>query len=88
MKEAQKTVTRHPVKGEIVSISKDLTTVKVSLPRIVPDKMYGKRKYLNSFVFADAKGYTGLAVGHSVEILPCKKISKMKSWKVISSSKK
>jgi ribosomal protein S17 len=87
VKESIKAVTRNPIKGEIVSISKDLTTIKVSISRIVPDKMYGKRMYLNTFVFADSKGHTALTVGKAVEILPCKKVSKNKSWKVISSSK-
>lgn len=81
-------VRKHSVKGQIVSVSKDLTTVKVSISRIVPDKTYGKRMYLNTYVLADAKGYTDLHVGNFVEILPCRKVSKRKSWKVISSSKK
>ena len=88
MEENITTVTRKPVKGEIVSVSKDLTTVKVSISRIVPDKMYGKRLYLNTYVLADSKGHTDLHVGNSIEILPCRKVSKRKSWKVISSSKK
>ena len=87
MKENNKTVTRNPVKGKIVSISKDLTTVKVSIARIVPDKMYGKLKHLNTYVLADSKGYTDLHVGGAVEILPCKKLSKRKSWKVLSAIK-
>ncbi|MES2614313.1 MAG: 30S ribosomal protein S17 [Bdellovibrionota bacterium] len=88
MKENIKTVTRNPVKGEIVSVSKDLTTVKVSISRIVPDKMYGKRMYLNTYVLADSKGHTDLHIGNCVEIIPCKKLSKRKSWKVIASAKK
>jgi ribosomal protein S17 len=88
MQEAIKAVTRNPVKGTILSISKDLTTVKVSISRIVPDKMYGKRRYLNTYVLADAKGYSNLEAGVEVEIIPCKKVSKRKSWKVLSAVKK
>ncbi len=88
MKETVKTVTRNPVKASVVSVSKDLTTVKVSIARIVPDKMYGKLKHLNTYVFADAKGYADLQAGSTVEIIPCKKVSKNKSWKVISASQK
>lgn len=77
-------VVKHSLKGEIVSLSKDLTTVKVSIARIVPDKMYGKRRHLNTYVLADAKGHSDLSVGKFVEILPCRKVSKRKSWKVIS----
>lgn len=88
MNQNMKTVTRNPVKGEIISVSKDLSTIKVSISRIVPDKMYGKRLHLNTYVLADAKGHKDLHVGNSVEILPCRKVSKRKSWKVISSSKK
>jgi len=88
VKESIKAVTRNPVKGEIVSVSKDLTTVKVSISRIVADKMYGKRIHLNTYVLADSKGHADLHVGNSVEILPCRKVSKRKSWKVLSSSKK
>lgn len=87
MQQGNKAVTRNPVKAEIVSVSKDLTTVKVSISRIVPDKMYGKRMYLNTYVLADANGRKDLQVGNSIEILPCKKVSKRKSWKVVSPSK-
>ena len=88
MKENIKAVTRNPVKGEIVSVSKDLTTVKVSISRIVPDKMYGKRMHLNTYVLADSKGHTDLHIGNFVEVLPCRKVSKRKSWKVLSTTKK
>lgn len=88
MNQNVKAVTRNPVKATVVSVSKDLTTVKVSIARIVPDKMYGKLKHLNTYVFADAKGYSDLHEGSSVEIIPCKKVSKNKSWKVISASQK
>ncbi len=84
MKENNNAVVRSPVKGKIVSVSKDLTTVKVSIERIVADKMYGKRRYLNTYVFADAKGYSNLNIGNSIQILPCKKISKTKSWKIVA----
>ena len=81
-------VTRKPIKGEVVSLSKDLTTAKVSISRIVPDKTYGKRLHLNTEILADAKGHQNLQVGNFVEILPCRKVSKRKSWKVLSICKK
>ena len=87
MKEIIKAVTRNPIKGEIVSVSKDLTTIKVSISRIVPNKLYGKRMHLNTVILADAKGHSNLVVGNSVEILPCRKVSKRKSWKIVASNK-
>ena len=83
----EKKVTRNPVRGDIVSVSKDKTTVKISISRIVPDKTYAKRRYLNTYVLADAKGQQDLTIGQSVEILPCRKVSKRKSWKIVSSTK-
>ena len=84
----EKIVTRNPLKAEIISISKDQTTVKVSISRIVPDKLYGKRMYLNTYLLADATSFPNLQVGNFVKVLPCRKISKRKSWKVVASVEK
>jgi ribosomal protein S17 len=69
----------------VIGISKDTKTIKVQVSRVVPDKMYGKRLHLHTVVFADRAEITeGLAVGKEVHILPCRRISKTKSWKVVS----
>jgi ribosomal protein S17 len=86
MSDNKKTVTRNPISAVVVSLSKDGTTVKVSIPRVVPNKLYDKRMHLNTVILADAKGRTDIVVGSSVKILPCRKISKCKSWRVISSN--
>lgn len=77
-------ITKNPIRGRVVSISKDTKTVKVEVPRIVPDKTYGKRLHLHTSLFADSANVEGIVVGKDVEILPCRRISKNKSWKVVS----
>ena len=77
-------ITRNPVKCKIISVSKDNKTVKLLMPRIVPAKMYLKRLHKHSLLFADSSKFTNLEVGAEVEILPCRRISKMKSWEVTS----
>lgn len=77
-------VTKNPIRGRVVSISKDTKTVKVEVPRVVPNKTYGKRLHLHTSLLADTYGVANIAVGKDVDILPCRRISKNKSWKVVS----
>ncbi|WGL60744.1 30S ribosomal protein S17 [Pigmentibacter sp. JX0631] len=77
-------ITKNPIRGRVVAISKDTKTVKVEVPRIVPNKTYGKRLHLHTSLFADTFGVANIAVGKDVDILPCRRISKNKSWKVVS----
>lgn len=77
-------VTKNPIRGRVMSISKDTKTVKVQIPRIVPDRMYGKFLHRNTSVFADTAGVANVAVGQEVNIFPCRPVSKTKSWKIVS----
>jgi len=78
-----KKVTRNPIRAKIISLSKDGKTVKVQIPRIVPDKKYGKRLYAHTELLADCAQHTNLALNSDVEIYPCRRLSKNKTWKVI-----
>lgn len=79
-----KKITKNPIRGRVVALSKDTKTVKVEIPRVVPNKTYGKRLHLHTTVFADTFGIEDIALGKNVEILPCRRVSKNKSWKVVS----
>ncbi len=79
---------RNPVQATVVSVSKDQTTVKVSIDRIVADEKYGKRLHRSTYLMADANGISSLAVGAVVNLLPCKKLSKTKAWRIVSLSTK
>lgn len=76
-------VTRNPIRVKVLAISKDGKTAKVQIPRIVPDKIYGKRLYAHTVVFADCSNQENLALNSEVEILPCRRLSKNKTWKII-----
>lgn len=78
-----KKVTRNPIRARIVSLSKDGKTAKVQVPRIVPDKKYGKRLYAHTEVFADCAQQENLVLNAEVEIYPCRRLSKKKTWKII-----
>lgn len=75
--------TRNPIRATVLSVSKDGKTAKVQIPRIVADKFYGKRLRAHTVVFADSAAYDSLAVNSEVEIFPCRRISKKKTWKVV-----
>lgn len=78
-----KKITRNPIRAKIVSLSKDGKTAKVQVPRIVPDKKYGKRLYAHTELFADCSQQKGLVLNSEVEIYPCRRLSKNKTWKII-----
>lgn len=82
--ENNKIITKNSIRARVVAISKDAKTVKVEIPRIVPNKTYGKRLHLHTSLFADTFGVQNITLGKDVEILPCRRISKNKSWKVVS----
>jgi small subunit ribosomal protein S17 len=76
-------VTKNPVRAKIVTLSKDGKTAKVEVPRVVADPLYGKRMRREISLHVDVAG-TDVSVGKEVMILPCRRISKTKSWKVVS----
>lgn len=76
-------VTKNPVRARVVGLSKDGKTAKVEVPRVVVAERYGKRLQREISLHvdtADAK----VTEGKEVMILPCRRISKTKSWKVVS----
>jgi ribosomal protein S17 len=79
-----KVVTKNPIRARVVGISKDTKTIKVEIPRVVPCKTYGKYLHLHTSLLADSFGVEGITLGKEVQILPCRRISKNKSWKVVS----
>jgi small subunit ribosomal protein S17 len=76
-------VTKNPVKAKIVALSLDKSTARVEIPRVVEDKKYGKRLHRTISLHVDTNSKE-VKVGSLVDILPCRRISKTKSWKVIS----
>ena len=76
-------VTKHPVRARVVGLSKDGKTAKVEIPRVVVDERYGKRLRREISLHVDA-AEAKVVVGKEVMILPCRRISKTKSWKVVS----
>lgn len=76
-------VSKNPVRARVVGLSKDGKTAKVEVPRVVVAERYGKRLQREISLHvdtADAK----VTEGKEVMILPCRRISKTKSWKVVS----
>jgi|GEM_PF-638488 len=75
--------TMNAVKANVVSISKDGHTVKVEIPTVVQDKMYGKRLHRVTTLLVDSGNTPAITVGAVVSILPSRRISKNKSWKIV-----
>lgn len=77
----QASVTNNPWKGRVVKVSPDGKTVRVHVPTTVLHPKY--KKILHRFVpiHADTAGLS-VEVGTEVDLLPCRRISKTKSWKV------
>lgn len=74
---------KNPLRARVVGLSKDGKTAKVEVPRVVVAERYGKRLQREISLHVDARG-VGVVVGKEVMILPCRRISKTKSWKVVS----
>lgn len=75
-------VTKNPVRVKVVSVSKDGTTAKVEIPTIVAHKQYGKRLHRKTMLHVDT-AHKKVTEGAEVSILPSRRMSKTKSWKVI-----
>jgi small subunit ribosomal protein S17 len=76
-------VTKNPVRARVVGLSKDGKTAKVEVPRVVVAERYGKRLQREISLHVDTAD-TKVMEGKEVMILPCRRISKTKSWKVVS----
>ena len=76
-------VTKNPVRAKVVGVSKDHSTAKVEVPTVVKNALYGKRLHRVISLHVDTAGQA-LKVGGFVDILPSRRMSKTKSWKVIS----
>lgn len=76
-------VSKNPVRARVVGLSKDGKTAKVEVPRVVVAPRYAKRLRREISLHVDA-GEAKVVVGKDVMILPCRRISKTKSWKVVS----
>lgn len=76
-------VTKNPVTAKVVGVSLDGRTATVEIPQVVLDSKYGKRLHRVISVHVDTNRKE-INVGSSVEILPCRRISKTKSWKVVT----
>jgi small subunit ribosomal protein S17 len=74
----------HPKIAKVLSLSADRKTVKVEIPRVVVAPKYGKRLHRVTRLLADAGSVEGIVVGKNVKILPCRPISKTKSWRIVS----
>ncbi len=83
MSDVSKKPTRNPIKAKVLSVSTDNKTAKVQIPRIVADKFYGKRVRAHTVVLADCSAHQSIQQNSEVEIFPCRRISKNKTWKVI-----
>jgi ribosomal protein S17 len=74
----------NPVRANVVSVSKDGHTAKVEIPTIVSHGMYGKRLKRVTTLQVDTGANLSLQAGSTVMILPSRRVSKTKSWKVMS----
>lgn len=76
--------TMNPVRANVVAVSKDGHTAKVEIPTIVSHDTYGKRLKRVTTLQVDTGDNLSLQAGTVVTILPSRRISKTKSWKVVS----
>lgn len=74
---------RNPWKAVVAAVSKDGRTARVEVSRTVQHAKYGKRLTRQTSLQVDTSGRP-LEVGNVVEILPCRKMAKNKSWRVVS----
>jgi ribosomal protein S17 len=77
-------ITVNPLSAEVVSTSKDGKTLKVEVPTIVQVKRYGKRLHRVTTLLVHNPKQLVAAVGSTVKILPSRRVSKSKSWTVMS----
>ena len=75
---------KNPVRARVATLSADGRTAKVEVPRVVAHTRYGRRMHMTSTIFAEAGGIEGVTPGSYVDILPCRPVSKTKSWKVVA----
>lgn len=72
----------NPVKAKVVYVSTDGQSVKVEIESVVAHKRYVKRLHRISSFHADTAGRK-VQVGNLVGLIPCRRVSKDKTWKVI-----
>ena len=73
---------KNPWRGVVKSLSRDGKTAKVAVPTQVKHNLYLKRLRRDISLHVDTNGQP-VVLGAAVEILPCRRISKTKSWKVV-----
>lgn len=73
---------RNPVLGTVLAVGKDGSTAKVAVARIVQNKLYGKRERLRTSLHVDVADKK-VKAGDFVRIVPCRKLSRTKSWRVL-----
>lgn len=78
-----KEVTKNPVRAKVIAISKDGKSARVEVPTVVKDPRYhkGLRRVVSLHVHT---GNKEVALGGMVDVLPSRRISKTKSWTVVS----
>ena len=74
----------NPLSAEVVGSSKDGKTLKVEVPTIVQVKRYGKRLHRVTSLLVHNPQQLAVANGSVVKILPSRRVSKLKSWTVVS----
>lgn len=80
---SEEKVTMNPLKARVVAVSKDGRSGKVEVPTVVTHEKYGKRLHRVISLHVDT-GRKDIKVGSMVNILPSRRISRTKSWKVVS----
>lgn len=78
----QAKVTKNPVRARVVDVSKDGKTARVEIPTVVPHARYGKRLHRITTLHVDT-AHKSVKAGSQVCILPCRRIAKSKSWKIV-----
>ena len=77
----QKTSLRRRRTGLVTSASAD-KTISVSIQNLVKHPMYGKYvRHRTKLAVHDPENVA--AVGDTVEVVPCRRISKMKTWRLL-----
>jgi ribosomal protein S17 len=78
-----KSVTQASVRGKVTALSKDGRTATVELLKVSRAGVYGKTLRKQTVVHVDVAPGSSVLVGETASVIPCRRVSKSKSWRVV-----
>jgi ribosomal protein S17 len=78
-----KSVIQSQVRGKVTALSKDGRTATVELLKVSKAGVYSKVLRKQTVVHVDVLPGVSIRVGESAAVVPCRRVSKLKSWRVV-----